>query len=102
MNDLVLALCGILVGTAIGLGFGYVQRAAYHRHRSRQERGRLSSGWLLVPGSMRRVTLLLAVLVAIQVVLPALFAGSMPWVVSAGVLLGYGFILLGDLRERAA
>jgi len=94
------SLLGLMLGGAIGLGFGLIQGAAYRRNASRQERGKLASGWAVMPGSMRRVAYLLVALVLAQVISPALFAGGGAWRVSAGVAAGYGAVLVRQLRQR--
>ena len=84
----------------IGLGFGAMQRAAQRRHERLQSEGKLDNGWAIMPGSMRRVAFLLLILAAIQVVCPMLFAGGTEWWVSGGLVAGYGWMLVQQLRER--
>jgi len=94
----------VVVGAVIGLGFGTIQKAALRRHELRQTRGKLSNGWSLMPGSFTRVALLMIALAAVQLVCPILFSpGSpCPWLVSAGVVIGYGWTLFAQLRRRRA
>jgi hypothetical protein len=100
MMDLLLSLAGLVVGGGIGFAFGTAQDAALRRQEKRQEMGRLSSGWAMMPGSAGRVTSLLLILVAVQVLCPMLFDGNVQWLVSAGVVIGYGWTLLQQLRRR--
>jgi len=96
---LVLAFAG---GAAIGLGFGLIQAAARRRYDSRQEAGKLRSGWAVMPGSAMRIACLLLVLAAIQGLFPAMFADGARWWLSAGVAAGYGGSLLSQLLRRRA
>ena len=91
---------GIVLGGTIGLGFGLLQATAQRRYRKRQENGRLTTGWTLVPGSMSRIAFLLMALALVQVISPALFTGAIQWWVSAGVVAGYGFLLFVQLRRH--
>ena len=100
--DILRALLGLIVGGAIGLGFGLIQNAAYRRHEKSQERGKLTNGWAVLPGSAGRVACLLAALALVQLISPALFAGGGQWWVSAGVAGGYGVILFHQFRQRRA
>ncbi|HUJ44800.1 MAG TPA: hypothetical protein VLW52_14465 [Opitutaceae bacterium] len=98
--DILRLLLGFALGGAIGLGFGLIQDAAHRRHERLQEAGKLTSGWAVMPGSMRRVVFLLVALVLVQIISPALFAGAAQWWVSAGVVAGYGVLLFRQLRQR--
>ena len=52
-----------------------------------------------MPGSMRRVALLLLVLTALQIVFPIIFSHSTtPWLISAGIIIGYGTAFVQRLR----
>lgn len=94
------ALVALLAGSVIGVGFGYLQQAAVRRNEAKQRDGTLGTGWSLMPGAGARVAYLLIALVVIQVVCPVLFADGIQWWVSGGLLLGYGWTLLQELRRR--
>ena len=96
-----LPILGLCVGGLIGLAFGVIQREAKRRNEKRQEYGKFSSAWRIVPGSMTRVALFMAVLVLIQIGLPVIFDGNIQWIVSAGVVLGYGWMLFREYRHQA-
>ena len=99
--QILLPLCGLILGGGIGFVFGSIQNAALVRNRKLQEVGGLKSGWAIMPGSMRRTAFLLVILGAIQLACPMFFDGSnVQWLVSAGVLLGYGWTLLQQLRHH--
>jgi len=98
--DLVRNLAGLLAGGVIGLAFGLLQQAALRRHAELEQNGKLKSGWSLMPGAGARVAYLLVALALIQFVCPLLFADGTQWVVSGGVVLGYGWTLLRQLREK--
>lgn len=101
MAAILFAIIGLLVGGAIGYGFGAAQRSALRKHVKMQNVGQLSSGWLVVPGSMTRVALLLAVLVGVQVVLPFLFQGpDLSWLVTGGTVVGYGWAIFRTAKTR--
>jgi hypothetical protein len=92
------AAAGLVLGGSIGLGFGLIQQAARRRHERRQAGGDLKTPWALMPGSMRRVAVLLAVLAGIQVLGPAMFVDGTQWWISGGVVAGYAASLLSQLR----
>ena len=97
------ALVCLFVGGVLGLGFAAIQAAALRRQEQHLANGRPASGWVVMPGSAGRVTLLLLVLVLVQVFCPMLFADGAQWWVSGGVVLGYGGVQLRQvLRLRKA
>jgi membrane protein YqaA with SNARE-associated domain len=98
MITFLLSLVGLAVGGAVGYSFGAIQKAALRRHEKREQAGEFKSAWTVMPGSMTRVAFLLVVLAVIQVLIPVLFDGGMQWVVSGGVVIGYGSTLLKQLR----
>jgi hypothetical protein len=98
--NLVGAIGALMVGGAIGAGFGMVQEAARRRYEKREREGNLKSGWAVMPGSGVRVAYLLITLAAIQLLCPLLFRDSIRWWVSGGVVAGYGVMLLRQLRRR--
>ena len=98
--NLFLDLVGLAAGRAIGFAFGLLQQAALRRNAEREQAGKLKSGWSLMPGAGARVAYLLLVLALIQLVCPLLFADGTQWVVSGGLVLGYGWTLLRQLRLR--
>ncbi len=97
---MILQIAGLLVGAVIGLGFGMIQELAWRRNERLQQTGKLSHGWAVMPGSMRRVAYLLVALAGVQVICPLLFAGASQWWVSGGVVLGYGFLLFRQLQRK--
>lgn len=98
--DFVRALVGLATGGAIGLAFGLLQHAALRRHLEQEQSGKLKSGWSLMPGAGARVAYLLIALALVQLVCPLLFTDGAQWVVSGGVVLGYGSMLFRQLRQR--
>jgi hypothetical protein len=94
------ALAALAAGAAIGAAFGSLQAAAVRRNETRQQAGRLKNGWTLFPGSGARIAYLLIALALVQLLCPMLFAEGTQWVVSAGVLAGYGWMLFQQLRQR--
>ena len=99
MNTLLLSLVGLVVGGAVGLTFGTIQNAALRRNEQRRSATGVKNSWMYIPGSMSRVAVLLVTLLLIQILLPALFDGSLQWVVSAGVVIGYGWSLFRFRRK---
>lgn len=96
---LLLPVGGFTLGGIIGFVFGSIQRAALRRHQRTQKGAGLTSGWALIPGSMRRTALLLVSLVVVQITCPIFFASeTLPWLVSAGIVMGYGWILFTRLH----
>jgi hypothetical protein len=95
-----LVVVAVIAGGAIGYCFGLIQNLALRRNERRQQRGDLNTGWAVMPGSMSRVAYLLIVLVAIQILCPLLFKEGTQWWVSAGVVLGYGYVLFRRLVQR--
>jgi hypothetical protein len=102
MITILTSIAGLIVGGIFGFGFGSIQNAAQRRHQKRQESGTFKSGWAIMPGSMSRVALFIIMLALIQLVCPMLFEGASQWLVSAGVVIGYGWTLLSQHREQAA
>jgi Ca2+/H+ antiporter len=96
-----LSVAGVLVGCLIGFVFGTLQNAALARNKKRQEKGEFKAGVAIMPGSFGRVALLLIVLMVVQIVCPMLFEGNIQWLVSVGVILGYGWTLLRQLRQHS-
>jgi hypothetical protein len=90
MSTVFFSLVGFLVGGVVGFTFGTVQNIALRRNEKRRNAVGRTSGWSYIPGSMSRVAALLIVLVLIQLLLPSLFEGGFQWIVSAGVVIGYG------------
>lgn len=102
LNALLL-LGALLLGGIMGFVFGSIQNAASVHHRKLQQGGQLNSGWALMPGSMRRTAFLLIALVVVQIACPLFFeSATVQWLVSAGIVLGYGWTLLKKLRDRSA
>ena len=98
---ILLSLIALTTGGAIGLLFGSIQNAALLRNKKLQESGNLKNGWAVMPGSISRVALLLIVLAVVQLCCPLLFEGNIQWLVSVGIILGYGRTLLKQLHQRA-
>jgi hypothetical protein len=95
-------LVAILVGGVIGLAFGTMQQAALRHNEERQRSGRLHNGWSLMPKAGARVAYLLIALALVQVICPLLFVDGTQWWVSGGLVLGYGWMLFHQLRQRMA
>jgi hypothetical protein len=100
MMTTLLTIAGFIVGGFIGLAFGAVQNYALQRNEKHQEKGHLKSGWMVMPGSMSRVAFLMFALVLVQIGMPMLFEGISQWMVSAGVVLGYGWMLYNEMRRK--
>jgi hypothetical protein len=100
--DLLRYAVGVAAGGTIGFAFGLLQQAALGRHELRQRTGQLKNGWSVMPGSGARVAYLLVALALVQLVCPLLFVDGVQWIVSSGVVLGYGAILLRQLKLRVA
>ena len=98
--DLVRDLVGIAAGGVIGLAFGLLQSAALRHHAELEQNGKLKNGWSLLPGAGARVAYLLVALALVQIVCPLLFTDGGQWIVSGGVVLGYGWTLFRQLRQR--
>jgi hypothetical protein len=96
------ALGGLAAGAIVGFAFGAIQFAAQRKYELRLRRGRSTGGWVAVPGSFTRVAFLMIALVIVQVCLPSFFLDNMKWMVSVGVVLGYGWTLLQQIRSRKA
>ena len=99
-TDLFRILVGLLAGGVIGLGFGTLQNAALRLNEQRQSDGRLRNGWSLMPAAGARVAYLLIALALIQLVCPLLFVDGTQWIVSAGLVFGYGWTLFRQLQLR--
>jgi len=93
---------GLIAGALIGMAFGAIQDAAARRNQRLSNEGRLTNGWAVMPGSMRRVAYLLVALAGVQLICPLLFTNGSQWWVSGGVVAGYGWALYRKLRQTMA
>jgi hypothetical protein len=100
LMDIFRPLLGLAAGTVIGLGFGWIQNLALQRNERRQQSGGLNNGWMVMPGSMRRVAYLLLALVIVQATCPLLFIDGTQWWVSGGVVAAYGALLFRRLGQQ--
>ena len=91
----------LAIGGAIGFWFGSTQNSAAARNKKKFEKGDLKTGWAIMPGSMSRVAMLLVLLVVIQLAIPVFFHGNIEWILSAGIVLGYGWSFVKQLRRRS-
>jgi hypothetical protein len=98
--DVLRSFAGLLAGGAIGLAFGLLQRVALRHNEQLERSGKLRSVWSLMPGSGARVAYLLITLALVQFICPLLFVEGTQWWVSAGLVLGYGWLLYQQLRVR--
>ncbi len=98
---------GTLFAVALSLGgvlgslFGELQAAALARNRKLKDAGKLRNGWLVMPGSFGRVAAFLVFLMLVQVLLPFVFAGEAKWLVSLGIIFGYGWTHLKKVKKHA-
>lgn len=99
--EVLIILGALAIGGAIGFWFGTLQNAAMLRNKKKYESGNLKSGFFIMPGSMSRISTLLIILVVIQLAIPRFFEGNVQWIVSAGIILGYGWTFVKQLRNRA-
>ena len=100
--NILLPLGALVLGSVIGLAFGSIQNAALLRNKKLQQLGNLESGWSIMPGSMRRVAFLMMALAVVQIGCPLFFQNeSNQWMVSAGVVMGYGWTLFQQFRRRS-
>jgi len=93
-------IAAVIVGGAIGIGFGKVQDYARRSNERRQAEGKLTNPLTVMPGAGGRVALLLLLLVLIQVICPLLFTDGIQWWVSGGLAAGYGVILYLQLQQK--
>jgi len=100
--DLACSALALVGGAVIGYAFGLLQAAARRRNEARARAGALHNGWSLMPGAGARVAYFLVALILVQLVCPLLFSAGTRWFVSGGVVLGYGWTLVRELRRRVA
>ena len=100
LTEILRTTVGLGAGALIGYAFGLLQNAALLRNEKRAQSGEINSGWNLMPGSGVRVAYLLIALLIVQLVCPLIFVGNTQWVVSAGLVVGYGWMLVVQLRHR--
>lgn len=100
ITNMLASIIAVLVGGIIGAGFGVVQNAARRRNEEKQRKGELNSGWSVMPGSGTRVAYFLVALLLIQWICPLLFREGTQWWVTGGVGIGYGVMLVFQLREK--
>lgn len=99
--ETLLTLAALVTGGIVGLLFGLLQTQARLQNKKLSEDGKLKSNWKILPGSFGRIALLLIVLALIQLGVPMLFKGNIQWIVSLGILLGYGWTFVRQLKQRA-
>ena len=90
----------LLMGGAIGYGFGMIQNAARVRNEKLQAEGKLKHQMINIPGSGKRTAYLLVALVLVQLICPLLFANGVQWWVSGGLAAGYGWSLFQQMMHR--
>jgi hypothetical protein len=93
-------VAAIIVGFAIGFWFGTNQNSALVKNKKKYENGKLKNGFFIMPSSMGRISILLIILVVIQLAIPMFFQGNIQWIVSAGIILGYGWTFVKQLRNH--
>jgi hypothetical protein len=99
MMNIILAFFGFIVGGLIGAAFGTIQNAARLRNKNIRGGG-TTAGLHSMFSSFFRIMLLMIALLLVQIGLPSLFDGLLRWIVSAGVTIGYGFMLFHQFRRR--
>ena len=98
--SIILSLAAIVIGSIIGYSFGFAQKIASDRYSRKQLQGRFSSAWSVMPGSGLRIAYFMILLLIIQITCPLFFEGDIQWLVSAGVVLGYGWTLTQQIRKK--
>src|SRR5208283_4218329 len=90
---------GFFLGILIGCGFGLIQNATFAFHKSLRKIDKLASSWAGIPGSLARSIFLLVMLTFFQVACTLLFGDNgIQWIMSAGVVSGYVWILMRQFR----
>jgi hypothetical protein len=102
LKDSIVFISALAAGAGAGYGFGKMQDFARNKYNKKQDAGNLKSGMTVIPGSMQRTAVFLLLLVLLQAILPILFEGNIQWIVSAGVVVGYGYTLTQQLIKRVA
>jgi hypothetical protein len=98
--SIVLSIAASIVGGIIGYSFGFAQKIAADRYSRKQQHGNFSSAWSVMPGSGLRIAYFMILLLIIQITCPLFFDGNIQWIVSAGVVLGYGWTSTQQLRRK--
>jgi hypothetical protein len=101
MQNIVFSVGALIIGSVIGYFFGAIQNAALKRNTKMTEAKTLRSGWMVMPGSAGRIAILLMMLALIQIFFPMFFREGhlSQWLISVGVLLGYGKTLVDKLQQ---
>ncbi len=94
------SLSALVVGAVIGAAFGVAQNVARRKNEEKQVKGQLTNGWAVMPGSGARIAYFLIALLAIQFLCPLLFHDNTQWWVTGGVGVGYGLMLVIQIRQR--
>ena len=98
----ILFLSAIATGSGIGFLFGTLQNAALKRNKDLHKASKFKPEFNMMSGSLSRIAILLVFLALLQIIFPILFEGITQWIVSAGIVIGYGWTLLIRLRNRLA
>lgn len=100
LNGLI-PVAALLIGAFLGFLFGAIQNSALIRNKKRNAEGKLKSPFHVMPGSFSRIAVLLVVLVVVQAGMPMFFKGNIQWLVSVGLILGYGWTMLKRIKNRS-
>ncbi len=89
----------VIFGIGTGITFGTLQHKALLRDQQMQSAKEYKKRRLVVPSSFRRIFYLVIMLMVIQYTAPMLFKNtSTQWILTAGIIIGYGWTLVRRLR----
>ncbi len=95
----ILSIGAVIFGIGIGVVFGTLQHKALLRDQAQQANKGHKRRRLVIPSSFRRIFYLVMLLMVIQYVAPMLFKNaSIQWILTAGIIIGYGWTLVRRLR----
>jgi hypothetical protein len=97
----IISLGALIIGLGVGVTFGTLQHKALLRDQIKQANKDYKKRRLVVPSSFRRIFYLVISLLVIQYAAPILFhTSSTQWVLTAGIIVGYGWTLVRRLRTH--
>jgi len=95
LTDSINLTTALIIGGLIGKLFGSMQNTALTHNKRMQKKT-----WVLISSSVTRIIILLLMLVLVQILFPFLFDGITRWLVSMGVIFGYGWSILQRLNAH--
>ena len=98
---LIFPAAGFFAGVFLGWVFGSIHDVKFIVHGMLRRFDEFAVGWVALPAPFARSIFLVVMLTWFQTAVALLFDdGGIPWIMSAGVLLGYAWTLVRQIHRR--